>query len=170
MEVAQRFQHIYTIAKNKVEGLFALIDEIAARGEKVIIYIKYLDEIRFFKECGKLKRGKYVVLSGRCNKRKAVKLFAQRIDIMFSTYGVDSQGLDLCNCNNIIYFSQTFDYKSKLQCMHNVYQSHTGRSINIYNLWINTGLDKLIKQNLSRKKNVLSNVCRMISREEALAL
>lgn len=54
--------------------------------------------------------------------------------------------------------------------MHNVYQSHTGRSINIYNLWINTGLDKLIKQNLSRKKNVLSNVCRMISREEALAL
>lgn len=47
MEVAQRFQHIYTIAKNKVEGLFALIDEIAARGEKVIIYIKYLDEIRF---------------------------------------------------------------------------------------------------------------------------
>lgn len=47
---------------------------------------------------------------------------------------------------------------------------HTGRSINIYNLWINTGLDKLIKQNLSRKKNVLSNVCRMISREEALAL
>lgn len=43
-------------------------------------------------------------------------------------------------------------------------------SINIYNLWINTGLDKLIKQNLSRKKNVLSNVCRMISREEALAL
>ena len=86
MEVAQRFQHIYTIAKNKVEGLFALIDEIAARGEKVIIYIKYLDEIRFFKECGKLKRGKYVVLSGRCNKRKAVKLFAQRIDIMFSTY------------------------------------------------------------------------------------
>ena len=120
MEVAQRFQHIYTIAKNKVEGLFALIDEIAARGEKVIIYIKYLDEIRFFKECGKLKRGKYVVLSGRCNKRKAVKLFAQRIDIMFSTYGVDSQGLDLCNCNNIIYFSQTFDYKSKLQCMHNV--------------------------------------------------
>lgn len=44
------------------------------------------------------------MLSGRCNKRKAVKLFAQRIDIMFSTYGVDSQGLDLCNCNNIIYF------------------------------------------------------------------
>ena len=169
MEVAQRFKHIYNIAKNKGEGLFALIDEIAARGEKVIIYIKYLDEIRFFKECGKLKRGKYVVLSGRCNKRKAVKLFAQRINIMFSTYGVDSQGLDLCNCNNIIYFSQTFDYKSKLQCMHNVNESHTGRSINIYNLWINTGLDKLIKQNLSRKKNVLSNVCRMISREQALA-
>ncbi len=170
MAVVQRFQHIYTIAKNKVEGLFKLIDEIAARNEKVIIYIKYLDEIRFFKECGKLKRGKYVVLSGRCNKRKAVKMFGQRIDIMFSTYGVDSQGLDLCNCNNIIYFSQTFDYKSKLLCMHNVYQSHTGRSMNIYNLWINTGLDKLIKQNLSRKKNVLSNVCRMISREEALAL
>lgn len=170
MEVVQRFQHIYTIAKNKVEGLFRLLDEISARGEKVIIYLKYLDEIRFFEECGKLKRGKYVILSGRCNKKKAVKLFEQRINVMFSTYGVDSRGLDLCKCNNIIYFSQTFDYKCKLQCLHNVYQSYTGKQINVYNLWINTGLDRLISQNLRRKKNVLSNVCRMISKEEALAL
>lgn len=170
MEVVQRFQHIYTIAKNKVEGLFKLVDEILARGEKVIIYLKYLDEIHFFKECGFLQRGKYVVLSGRCNKKKAVKLFGQRINIMFSTYGVDSRGLDLCTCNNIIYFSQTFDYKCKVQCLYNVYQSYTGKCINVYNLWINTGLDKLIRQNLHRKKNVLSNVCRMISKEEALAL
>lgn len=170
MEVVQRFQHIYTLAKNKVEGLFRLINEILERNEKVIIYLKYLDEISFFVESGLLQRGKYVILSGRSNKKKAVKLFGQRINVMFSTYGVDSRGLDLCNCNNIIYFSQTFDYKCKLQCMHNVYQSYSGQNINVYNLWINTGLDKLIRQNLSRKKNVLSNVCRMISKEEALAL
>ena len=89
---------------------------------------------------------------------------------MFATYGVDGRGLNLCNCNNIIYFSQTFDYKCKLQCMRNVYQSYNGNDVNIYNLWINTGLDKLIRQNLNRKRNVLSNVCRMISKEEAMSL
>lgn len=170
MEVAQKFQHIYTISKNKVDALFKLVDEIVERDEKVIIYIKFLDEVRFFKECGWFKRGKYVVLSGRSNKKKAVKMFENRINIMFSTYGVDSQGLDLRLCNNIIYFSQTFDYKCKLQSLHNIYQSEENREVNIYNFWVNTGLDKLIKQNLNRKENVLSNVCRIISREEALKL
>lgn len=170
MEVVQRFQHIYTIAKNKVDGLFKLIEEILARGEKVVIYTKYFDEIRFFEESGLLKRGKYVVLSGRTNKKRAIKFFGQRINVMFATYGVDGRGLNLCNCNNIIYFSQTFDYKCKLQCMRNVYQSYNGNDVNIYNLWINTGLDKLIRQNLNRKRNVLSNVCRMISKEEAMSL
>lgn len=170
MEVAQKFQHIYTISKNKVEALFKLVEEILEREEKVIIYIKFLDEIRFFKECGWFKRGKYVVLSGRSNKRKAVKMFEKRINIMFSTYGVDSQGLDLKLCNNIIYFSQTFDYKCKLLSLHNIYQSSDNREVNVYNFWVNTGLDNLIKKNLNRKENVLSNVCRIISREEALNL
>lgn len=170
MEVAQKFQHIYTIAKNKVEALFKLVQEITERKEKVIIYIKFLDEIRFFKECGRFKKGKYVVLSGRSNKRKAVRLFEKRIDIMFSTYGVDSLGLDLRLCNNIIYFSQTFDYKCKLQSLQNIYQTVGNREVNVYNFWVNTGLEKLIKENLSRKENVLSNVCRIISKEEALKL
>lgn len=170
MEVAQKFQHIYTISKNKVEALFKLVEEILERQEKVIIYIKFLDEIRFFKECGWFKRGKYVVLSGRSNKKKAVRMFEKRIDIMFSTYGVDSQGLDLRLCNNIVYFSQTFDYKCKLQSLHNIYQSGENREVNVYNFWVNTGLDNLIKKNLNRKENVLSNVCRIISREEALNL
>lgn len=95
----------------------------------------------------------------------------QRIDIMFSTYGVDFSGAWTCAIAIILFIFRRHSI-IKVNCSVCIMfiSRIRGSSINIYNLWINTGLDKLIKQNLSRKKNVLSNVCGMISREEALAL
>ena len=52
LEVAQKFQHIYTLNQDKVLKLAELIQEIISRGEKVIIFIKFADEIRCLKECG----------------------------------------------------------------------------------------------------------------------
>lgn len=89
---------------------------------------------------------------------------------MFCTYGVDKFGLDMQLCNNIIYFSQTFDYKCKVQGLDSVVSKGIARKINIYDFWVKTNLEQLINDNLERKKNVLSNVCHMITKEEALRL
>ena len=170
MAVVQKFQYLYTLAEDKINGLINLIDEIKTRGEKVIIYIKFWDEIDFFKECGKLNNKQFVVLSGRGGKRKAIRQFSEDIDVMFSTYGVDNLGQDLRLCNNIVFFSQTFDYKSKLLALQNFYQSGKTDGINVYNFWLNTGLDNLIRKNLNSKENVLSNVCKTMSKKEAMNL
>ena len=110
MEVAQKFQQIYTIAKNKVEALFQLVRQIEKRNEKVIIYTKYLDEVVFLRESGGFVKGAFVELTGRSNKLKAIRRFEEDINIMFCTYRVDRLNLSLHACDNIIYFSQTFDY------------------------------------------------------------
>lgn len=170
MEVAQKFQHIYTISKNKLDALFLLVDEIKKRKEKVIIYTKYLDEIVFLKECGGFKKGDFVELTGHSNKRKAINGFEDDVDIMFCTYRVDRLDLSLSGCDNIIYFSQTFDYKDKIQSLYNLERKNINHTINIHNFWVKTGLEELIRDNLNRKKSVLNNVCQIMSREAALEL
>ncbi|MCX4349959.1 MAG: SNF2-related protein, partial [Alphaproteobacteria bacterium] len=103
MDVVQNFQRMYTLSQNKLEALRELVKQILARGEKVIIFIKFLDEITFFKESKFFGDVKFVELTGKSNKRKAIKEFERHADIMFCTYGVDKFGLDMQLCNNIIY-------------------------------------------------------------------
>lgn len=170
MEIAQKFQHIYTIAKNKVEALFNLITQIERRNEKVIIYTKYLDEIIFFKESGMFVKDRFVEMTGQSNKFKAIRRFEDDVNIMFCTYRVDRLNLSLHACDNIIYFSQTFDYKDKIQSLYNLNQQIRKRPVNVYNFWVKTGLEDLIKANLTRKNIVLNNVCRILSKEAALSL
>ena len=74
------------------------------------------------------------------------------------------------NCNNVIFFSQTFDYKFKHQALKNLPQHDRQHEIKIYNLWVKTGLDEMMRQSLLMKENVVSNLCSMISKEEALRL
>ncbi len=170
MDVVQNFQRMYTLSQNKLYALRELVGQILARGEKVIIFIKFLDEITFFKESKFFGDVKFVELTGKSNKRKAIKEFERHADIMFCTYGVDKFGLDMQLCNNIIYFSQTFDYKCKVQGLDSVSSKGIARKLNIYDFWVKTNLEQLINDNLERKKNVLSNVCHMITKEEALRL
>ncbi len=170
MEVAQRFQHMYTISKNKLNALVNLVSSLDAQKEKVVIYTKFLDEIEFFKESGILANHKFVELTGHSNKRRAIKRFEEDTNIMFCTYRVNRLNLSLRFCNNIIYFSQTFDYKDKVQSLYNIYRKDRSQEINVHNFWVKTGLEQLIKDNLSKKRDVLSNVCQMMSKQELMEL
>ena len=89
---------------------------------------------------------------------------------MFSTYGAGGFGLHLPFCNNIIFFSQTFDYKDKIQSLDCIYKKGKTNQVNIYNFWVQTGLENLIRTSLDRKENVLSNVCKYITKEDLLTL
>lgn len=170
MEVAQRFQHMYTISKNKINALVKLVSALDERREKVVIYTKFLDEIVFFKESGIFANHKFVELTGQSNKQRAIRRFEDDTNIMFCTYRVNRLNLSLRYCNNIVYFSQTFDYKDKVQSLYNIYRKDRNEEINIHNFWVKTGLEELIKDNLSKKRDVLSNVCQMMSRQELLEL
>lgn len=170
MDIVQNFQKMYTISKNKLEGLQNLLEEIHNRKEKAIIYIKFLDELTFIKETKILHNTPFVELSGRTNKRKAIKAFERDVDVMFCTYGVEKFGLNMQLCNNIIYFSQTFDYRCKVQSLDSVSFQGFPSYINIYDFWVKTNLEQLINDSLEHKKNLLSNVYNKITKVEALQL
>lgn len=94
LEVVQKFQHIYTISYQKTLAMIHLVKDIIKRGEKVIIFIKFVDEIRFLKECRVLDF-KYVEMTGNVNKNKIADAFAKDVPVMFSTYGA---GGSACTC------------------------------------------------------------------------
>ena len=169
LQVIQRFQYFYTICYQKTVLLKQLLMEITARNEKVVVFTKFLSEIKFLKESGILRGYQYVVLSGTTNKTKALKLFETGVPIMICTYKVEMPRLFLHGCGNVIYFSQTFDYKDKLSIFPKLYADHPVK-VRIYDFWVNTHLENLIRDNLSRKKKVLQNVHRMMSYKEVCDL
>lgn len=159
LEVAQKFQHIYSSCQEKLEYLKKLVPTLG----KVIIYVKFIDEmeeLRRWFDC--------VVLTGK--EKGDISRFEKDIDVLICTFGVGSMGLNLQFANNIIYFTQTFDYKDKIQSMHRIYRIGQKKDCNIYNFWVNTGLDKLIKKSLDKKENTLNNVGKIISKEKAMQL
>ena len=73
-------------------------------------------------------------------------------------------------CNNVIYFSQTFDYRCKVQSLDSVSFKGLPSCMNIYDFWVKTNLEQLINDSLEHKKNLLSRVNNKITKIEALQL
>lgn len=159
LEVAQKFQHIYSSCQEKLDYLKKLVPTLG----KVIIYVKFLDEVEQLRELFDC-----VVLTGR--DKGDISRFEKDIDVLICTYGVGSMGMNWQFANNIIYYTQTFDYKDKIQSMHRIYRIGQKNDCNIFDLWVNTGLDELIKKSLDKKEKTLNNVEKIISAEKAMQL
>ena len=170
LEVVQKFQTVYIYAKNKILMLTALLDRLIEKGEKAVIYVRFLDEIKFFREVGVFEKYNYVVMTAKVRKRKVIDEFFRKADFMICTYGVSFEGMSLQFCNHVVFYTQTFDYKNKLQSLNNVYSGDEGREMNVHNFWLNTGMDMLIRESQAKKKGVLSNVCKIMGKNRVLEL
>ena len=157
LAMAQKFQHYYSL--NCAEKQIKLEETLKnLQNQQVIIYVKYIDELNYLQE--KYNCAEY---SGR--DKTGIELFRNGERILASTYGSGSLGHNLQFCNNIIYLSQTFDYKDKEQSLHRIYRIGQTKPCNIYNFYINTGLEKLIKNNLNKKINTLTTIKQYITKQ-----
>ena len=154
--VAQKFQMAYTTTcAEKYRAVVKIVEEILSKGEKVVIFVKYVSEALLLRAAfGGL------LYTGKC--KDDLSRFEKDENVLICTYGVGSVGLNLQCANNLIYYSQTFDFKEKEQAKYRVYR--TGQ------LWVDTRLEDIIRHNLSKKHNLLKSLERVISAEEARAL
>lgn len=170
IDIVQSFQRMYSCSKNKLFGLQRTVNEILNRKEKALIYIKYLDELDFIRETKILKDIPFAELRKGLNKKKAIKSFEKNTDIMFCTYGVEKFELNMQLCNNIIYFSQTFDYHKKSKILDSVSFKGIPSTMNIYDFWVKTNLEDFIRDILDHKHDMFSNVHKNITCTEVLKL
>lgn len=150
--MTQKFQHFYTKCHEKYLKIKSII--AAKPAEKFIVYVKYLDEIEELKKILK----NYTILTGSAGKKTAIEEFKKDKQVLICTYGVGSFGLNLQFANNIIYFTQTFDYKLKEQSKHRIYRTGQTRTCYFYDFFVNTGLESIIERSLNKKENTLDNV------------
>lgn len=164
--ILQKFQKIYTYAESKIKMLSALLDELVRQKQKAVVFVRYLDEICFFEGVGVFKKYNYVTMTAAADKKDIIKKFLTQADFMLCTYGVSFKGMCLEKCSHVVFYTQTFDYKQKLQSLGEVIANEKLLEVNIHDFWLNTGLDNLIREKQQKKKSLLLQVSRMIHKNK----
>lgn len=163
LSAAQKFQSFYTMAAAKAPMLDEIIRSARQRGEKTQIFVKFLHEIDALKE-----RYKALEYSGR--KKDPLSGLRGGADILISTYGTGSLGLNLQACNNVVFFSQTFDWAHKTHGLYRTYRTGQTRDVTVHDFWLDTGLERLMGESQNKKTNTAKNVNRLITLDEAMGL
>lgn len=145
--LSTELQHCYTMSYNAT-----LEDLISKINNKVIIYVKYLDNIPL--------EGKKITGNTPLKERtKILNNFKNnKFKVLYMTYGIGSYGLNLQFCNNIIFADQTFDYAQKVQAEHRIYRIGQNENVNYYNLYCNCGIEKTIIKSLNKKTSLLYEI------------
>lgn len=145
--LSTELQHCYTMSYNAT-----LEDLISKINNKVIIYVKYLDNIPL-----KEKR-----ITGNTTLKERTEILNNfknnKFKVLYMTYGIGSYGLNLQFCNNIIFADQTFDYAQKVQAEHRIYRIGQNKNVNYYNLYCNCGIEKTIIKSLNKKTSLLYEI------------
>lgn len=163
---AQRFQNFYCLCEDKINTLIKDVEIILKKGEKVIIYVKFIKEFNALVDI--LGRTKCCLYNGSV--KLDVEEFKTKKDILICTYGVGSLGLNLQFCNNLIFFTPTFDYKLHEQAKYRIYRTGQLKNVHIKEYYTDTKLDDLVYECLSRKENLLNRMSKYISKKGVMNL
>ncbi len=127
LQITQKMQHNYSLSENK----FKIIDKLlkGIDKSKVLIYAKYI------------------------NTQKQLKEYYKGIEI--KSINKHSYGLNLQDFNIIIFWDKTWDYAQREQIERRIYRTGQNKECMYYDLTGNVGLEKLINDNILKKRNLL---------------
>lgn len=127
LQITQKMQHNYSLSENK----FKIVDKLlkGIDKSKVLIYAKYI------------------------NTQKALREYYKGIEI--KSINKHSYGLNLQDFNTIIFWDKTWDYAQREQIERRIYRTGQKKECTYYDLTGNVGLEKLINDNILKKRNLL---------------
>jgi SNF2 family DNA or RNA helicase len=160
LATAQAFQSFYTLSASKLEHL----RDTLPRDRKSLIFVKFLDEVdaltNMFPDAS--------VMTGRG--RQHIAAFKRDRDVLISTYGTGSRGLNLQHATNIVFFSQTFNWMHKVHGLYRAYRTGQTEPVTASDYRLDTGLENIMALSEHRKENTAKNVNAFIKANGAEAL
>lgn len=157
LAMTQKFQQLYTINHDKYENIINLINNST---EQFIVFVKYLKEVDILlKETPNSRE-----FTGR-TKANIEDFKSNKFKVLICTYGSGAFGLNLQFCHNVIFASQTFDYKDKIQALHRVVRTGQKNTVKVYDMYVNVGLENIIRSSLAKKENTLDNLKKIIEKK-----
>lgn len=162
LAMTQKFQQLYTINQAKY---VRIADMVHQSSEQFIIFVKYLAEVDILLR--KIKDSREFTSRDKAS----IDAFRRgEFKVLICTYGTGAFGLNLQFCHNMIFASQTFDYKDKVQAMHRVVRTGQEKTVKIYDMYVNVGLENIIRSSLAKKENTLDNLKKIIEQKGVEAL
>jgi SNF2 family DNA or RNA helicase len=127
LEITQKMQHNYSLSPEK----FQVVDKLLAESDKskVLIYAKYI------------------------NTQEKLKKHYKDIRIM--SIQKHAYGLNLQDFNIIIFWDKTWDYAQREQTERRIFRTGQKSECIYYDLTGNCGLEKMINENIIKKRNLL---------------
>jgi SNF2 family DNA or RNA helicase len=150
LALSQKLQANYSKADSKLKGVQEII---SSNNSQFIIYTKFIDNLETLKHLFP----HALEYSGR-HKDDITQFTSGSSRLLIMTYGTGTMGLNLQNCNYIIFFDQTFDQKDKLQAVHRVYRTGQTKNVIVYDMWVDTGLERIIKRSTQKKQATINNI------------
>jgi SNF2 family DNA or RNA helicase len=133
--------HTYILQSARLMGTFEILDRIAQRGEKALIFLESLDMqdrlALIIKNKYKLPKQPMQIngeVSGE-KRQKAVDEFQQRLagfDVMILSPKAGSVGLTLTAANHVIHLSRWWNPAVEDQCTDRIYRIGQDQTVNVY--------------------------------------
>lgn len=160
LAIAQKLQGFYSGCRTKFDDIPRVVED----GQH-IIYVKFIANIDALERV----LPAFIEYSGR-KKGDLTRFTSGEERLLVMTYGAGSMGLNLQNCNSVIFFDQTFDQKDKLQALHRVYRTGQKRDVKVTNMWVETGLERIIRKSTMKKQSTIRNLQKFIEADGIEAL
>ncbi len=145
----------YDSISGKEQILDELIDDIIQRGEKVIVWSSFTENVDYF--CRKYKVHGAVKITGKMNvedRGRSVDNFKHGdAKILFATPQSAKEGLTLTVANNCIFYDRGFNLDDYLQAQDRIHRISQKKQCNIHNLIVADSIDMWIDKLLKAKQN-----------------
>lgn len=126
--ITQKLQHSYSLSQEKFEIVDKLLENVDS--SKVIIFAKYIETQKRLKEYYK--------------------------DIEILSIQKHAYGLNKQDYNIIIFWDKTWDYALREHSEHRTFRTGQLNDCIYYDLTTNTGLDKMMNENINKKGRLLN--------------
>lgn len=147
---------LYGYQSGKEKELDELLKTIINRGEKVIVWSNFIENIDYFAE--RYSEYNPSKIHGRLSmeyRNKAVTKFKtdSECKVLFATPQSAKEGLTLTVANNVIFYDRGFNLDDYLQAQDRIHRISQTKECNIYNLLVKDSIDEWIDKLLIAKQN-----------------
>ena len=144
----------------RVKAAMKVIEDYASNGEKCVIFCKYSDEIDALNDIINKRYGdgtavKFYGETGLKQRNKAIEQFKGDALFLIANKTCAGFGLNLQFCNHILFYSNDWDYATRVQAEDRCHRMGQTKNVIITDITADNKLDDKILNCLYRKENLL---------------
>ena len=145
----------YDEISGKEMQLSELLEEIASKNEKCIVWSNFIENIEYFCDRYSIYNPRKIHGSMTIEERnKSVDIFKkdENCRVLFATPQAAKEGLTLTVANHVIFYDRGFNLDDYLQAQDRIHRISQTKKCYVYNIMINNSIDKWIDKLLEAKQ------------------